>query len=265
MSRTVLAAIDLGPSSARVLYHAAGFARLMSASLKVLHVTGDPGPDDVARVLDFCAQEGPYEIDLMEEDVIVRSGRVSDAIYREAERQKAALVVMGSRGHGGLTRLLLGSSSEAVLQNAATPVLLVPPIDIDIVNIADRATLSCGPVLAAVDLEADTGGQLRLAGDLAAMAGQPWTMMTVAPRSVDEHAAATELRERAHQMTANKPHSLIVRRGRVADEISRCALTEGAGLVVMGLRERAKGRPGAVASSVLATKRAFVLAVPGSR
>jgi nucleotide-binding universal stress UspA family protein len=120
MSRTVLAAIDLGPSSARVLYHAAGFARLMSASLKVLHVTGDPGPDDVARVLDFCAQEGPYEIDLMEEDVIVRSGRVSDAIYREAERQKAALVVMGSRGHGGLTRLLLGSSSEAVLQNAAS-------------------------------------------------------------------------------------------------------------------------------------------------
>ena len=47
----------------------------------------------------------------------------------------------------------------------------------------------------------------------------------------------------------------------VAEEISRCASAEGAGLVVMGLR--ARGQPGVIASAVLKTHRAFVLAVPG--
>ena len=51
-------------------------------------------------------------------------------------------------------------------------------------------------------------------------------------------------------------------RGGVAEEISRCAKTEDAGLVVMGLRQNTEGRPGVIASAVLDTGRAFVLAVP---
>jgi hypothetical protein len=54
-----------------------------------------------------------------------------------------------------------------------------------------------------------------------------------------------------------------VRRGDIPGEISRCALTEGSGLVVMGLRPRPRGTPGTIASAVLKTNRAFVLAVPG--
>lgn len=263
MTGSVLAAIDLGPSSARVLYHAAGFARLLSAPLSVLHVTADRSEDERRRVIDFCVREGPYEIDPSSADIVVRPGIVSDTIHREAARQESVLVVIGARGNGGLAKLLLGSTSEAVLINTAAPVLLVPPIDLDIVNIADRATLTCGPIMAAVDLAEACQQQLQFAANLASIAGQGLLLMTVASRRLDERVAGVILRQRAHDMTVLKPRALIVRKGGVAEEISRCAVREGAGLVVMGLRSRPRGRPGVIASAVLRTKRAFVLAVPG--
>jgi len=259
----VLAAIDLGPSSARVLRHAAGFARLWSLPLRVLHVSADPAAVARERVLDFCRLEGPYEVDLAnEEDVILRAGLVSESIHREAVKQGARLVVMGTRHHGGLAKWLLGSTGEAVLRSAPAPVLIVPPTDLDIVNITDRATLTCGPVLAAIDLAEHNSEQLRVAGDLAGLAGQPLLLMTVSPRAIDDHAAAEMLRERAHGGSAVKPRAMIVRRGNIAEEISRCAVAEQSGLVVMGLRSR--HRPGAIASAVLNTNRAFVLAVPSA-
>ena len=264
MDTSVLAAIDLGPLSRRVLYHASGFARLLSARLRILHVTPEPSDLERQRVIEFCAEFGPSELDVTDADIVVRGGRVSDTIYREAVHDKTALVVLGACGHGGLTRLLLGSTSEAVLRNAPAPVLLVPATDTDIVNISDRAVLNCGPVLSAVDLADVSSESLLLAGRMADLAGQPLLLMTVASGSLTDHAAAVLLRQRASALTnGHKPHAMIVRRGHIAEEISRCALAEGAGLVVMGLRARPRGHPGVIASEVLKSRRAFVLAVPG--
>jgi nucleotide-binding universal stress UspA family protein len=258
----VIAAIDLGPTSARVLHHAGAFAKLWSTRLRVMHVTASPAEGDHQRVMDFCTRSGPYEIDLEEDDVRVRSGLVSDAIHREARGENASLVVMGTHNHGALSTWLLGSTTTVVLQNAASPVLLVPPIDLDIVDIGDTPRLTCGPVLAAVDL-AETGRhQLEMAAAIAAMAHEPLLLMTVAPPRYTDHEAVRMLRERAQHYGCDQPHAVIVRRGHVAEEISRCARKEGAGLVVMGLRAR-NGKPGRIATAVLRTNRAFVLAVPG--
>ena len=195
--------------------------------------------------------------------MVVRAGHVSNAIYREARAENAALIVIGSHTRGAVATWLLGSTAAVVLRNAAWPVLLVPPIDLDIIDIADRTRLTCGPVLAAVDL-AETGNhQLQMAAEIAAMAGEPLLLKTVAPHAMNDHTAATMLRDRAQHFCASAPHAVIVRRGNVAAEISRCAAAERAGLVVMGLRSRAGGRPGTIATAVLKTKRAFVLAVPG--
>jgi nucleotide-binding universal stress UspA family protein len=259
----VVAAIDLGPYSGRVLRHAAGFARLLQSPLKIVHVTSDASPERHRRVADFCQTHAPYELDLDDVEIVVRAGHVSDSLHREAAKGEAELLVLGSRGHGRIARLLLGSSSEALLRSAPAPVLLVPPIDLDIVDIADRVALTSGPILAAVDPGESGRHQLRTAARLAQMAKQPLILMTVAPRKVSDHDAGEMLRERAHRLKL-KPRSLIVRRGDVAEEISRCAVAEDAGLVVMGLRPRGRGQPGAIASAVLKTRRAFVLAVPGS-
>jgi len=264
MSATaVIAAIDLGPSSGRVLYHAAGFARLLGAQLKIVHVSADVSADVHQQVLDYCLQNGPYEADLDERNIVVRGGRVSETIQREAHKEQAALIVMGSRGHGGLAKMLLGSTCEAVLRSATAPVLLVPPTNMDIVNLSDRAALTCGAVLAAVDLTEDCPHQLRMASEMAALSGQPLLLMTVAKARLSDHQAGVMLRQRGHGLEPVKPRAMIVRRGNVVDEISQCALTEGAGLVVMGLRSKPRCQPGVIASGVLKTKRAFVLAVPG--
>jgi nucleotide-binding universal stress UspA family protein len=257
----VIAAVDLGPQTPRVLYHAAGFARLLHLNLKVVHVSQDLSEAAHERLLNACLQQGPYQVDFDPGDVVLRSGRVSEAIAREALREHAALVVVGARGHGAVTTFLLGSTSDALLRAAVTPVLVVPPTDIDIVG--DPVALTCGPVLAAVDLSEHCDEQLRMASLLAQIASQPLMLLTVAKSRTTDHQAGVELRERAHGLEPKRPTAIIVRRGQVADEISRCAATEGAGLVVMGLRNRARCQPGSIATAVMKSGKAFVLAVPG--
>ena len=225
-----------------------------------MHVSSDASAANRRRVFEFCTRAAPYEVDVEERHVVLRTGRVSDVICREAAREQASLIVVGSRGHVGLAKLFLGSSSEAVLRHTSAPVLLVPPNDLDIINIADRPALTSGPILAAVDLADVCERQLLLAGRLAGIGCQPLMLMTAAAARVSDFQATTMLRERARAAGVT-PTATIIRRGDVATEISRCALAEGVGLVVMGLR--ARGRPGAIATAVLKTNRAFVLAVPG--
>ena len=41
--------------------------------------------------------------------------------------QDADMLVLGSRGAGGFTRLMMGSTAEQVVRHAHSPVLIVPP------------------------------------------------------------------------------------------------------------------------------------------
>jgi len=177
-SAVVLAAIDLGPSTERVLYHAVGFARLLDAKLKILNVAADRSKAAHDRLLQCCLRLGPYQEDFDQDQIVIRTGRVSDAIARQARADGAVMIVTGSRSHGVVTRFLLGSTSEAVLRNATTPVLLVPPTGMDIVSVADRIVLRCGPVVAAVDLADDSRDQLRMASRIAQLGRQPLMLMT---------------------------------------------------------------------------------------
>ena len=85
----LIAAVDLGPQTSRVLYHAAGFARLLDLKLKILHVSADASAAAHERVLNLCLRLSPYQADFTVDDVIVRSGQVSEMIAREAQRQQA--------------------------------------------------------------------------------------------------------------------------------------------------------------------------------
>jgi nucleotide-binding universal stress UspA family protein len=60
-------------------------------------------------------------------DTAVTTGMPADVIVQDVERNGTDLVVVGARGLGGFTRLLLGSVSEAVLTHATCPVLVVRP------------------------------------------------------------------------------------------------------------------------------------------
>jgi len=58
--------------------------------------------------------------------VTVATGDAVSKIVEAAEEQKTDLIVMSTRGHRGLTRLLLGSVAEKVVRLAPCPVLTIP-------------------------------------------------------------------------------------------------------------------------------------------
>ena len=55
----------------------------------------------------------------------LRRGRKDEEIVRVGEEIGAGLIVMGSRGLGGIRRALMGSVSDGVMRHAHCPVLVV--------------------------------------------------------------------------------------------------------------------------------------------
>ena len=55
----------------------------------------------------------------------VRLGRPAQEIVNLADKVAAGLIVMGSRGRGGIRRALMGSVSDSVVRHAHCPVLVV--------------------------------------------------------------------------------------------------------------------------------------------
>lgn len=55
----------------------------------------------------------------------VALGKPADIVCDIADREHFDLVVVGSRGHGGITGALIGSVSNKIIQKACAPVLVV--------------------------------------------------------------------------------------------------------------------------------------------
>ena len=58
---------------------------------------------------------------------VLLDGRPASVILDLADQEKAGLIVVGRRGRGEVTELLLGSVSHEVVLHSKRPVLLVPP------------------------------------------------------------------------------------------------------------------------------------------
>jgi nucleotide-binding universal stress UspA family protein len=58
-------------------------------------------------------------------DSILLEGRPSATIVEQAEKTQADLIVMGSRGIGGISGWILGSTSRRVVESCTKPVLVI--------------------------------------------------------------------------------------------------------------------------------------------
>ncbi|MGC9541305.1 universal stress protein [Streptomyces sp. UG1] len=126
--------VDGSPQSARAVDFAFEAAALRGAALRALYVWHPPR----LGVLDEEAtvQEGRR---LLSETVAGRAGaRPEVELHQEVVRghpvevlskasEEALGLVVGTRGHGGFTGMLLGSVSQGVLHHAHCPVVTVPP------------------------------------------------------------------------------------------------------------------------------------------
>ena len=99
-------------------------SRFIPDSLAVLFGGGMRGPGEQARGDVKGALEGFLgAVRSRVRNVRVESGIAGDVIASTAREGQFDLVVMGTHGQGGLTRLVLGSVAESVMRKAEVPVL----------------------------------------------------------------------------------------------------------------------------------------------
>ncbi len=206
---------------------------------------------------------------------VIQGDDEAQAIVDRAHAWQAELVVVGSHGRTGLSRVLLGSVSEQVARRAHCPVLVA------------RGTRRAGPVVVATDLTEASLGALHAAAAEAEARGVGLVAVValdvptdflpygvLAPFGVYEQAPAAddirELREAAAQtlaawLTAAKVTAKpVVVEGRAAPEIVKLCETLGAQLVVCATHGR-KGLDrlamGSVTESILRHADCSVLVV----
>jgi universal stress protein A len=141
----ILVPIDFSPSSRAALEYATFLSGKLGAEMNVLHVWEPPGyvgPDTLALLPVAAGQPGwdqmrsevMREVDLFlgksqprpsKLNVRVEAGEPSDTILGTAKGVGADLIVMGTHGRTGLSRLLIGSVAEAVLRRSTCPVLTI--------------------------------------------------------------------------------------------------------------------------------------------
>ncbi|MGW5740503.1 universal stress protein [Amycolatopsis sp. NPDC003861] len=131
-SRPVVAGIDGSEPSARILAAAMAEAQARKTHLVVVHASADePRPETEPHLDPRAATEAGERLlgeltgkhgGVTVERVVVRGHPRRELIERSATAQ---LVVLGDRGRGGFPGLLLGSTGQALLHNAACPVYLV--------------------------------------------------------------------------------------------------------------------------------------------
>ena len=136
--RSIVAAIDGSPHSARVVSYAADLARRYNATIYLVHahppVPSYLGDEQFWRVAGKEVERGrellkPFAGVLqragLRVEMEVLEGPAPRAILAVAEAREADLIIVGSRGLGAVRGLLLGSVSERVIRLAKCPVLVV--------------------------------------------------------------------------------------------------------------------------------------------
>lgn len=133
----ILHPTDFSPFANRALPLACALARDYGATLILLHVRPMPvavygefgamppqPPELVETVKDRLRQLLPTDFDGHVE-YQVRDGDAAAEIVSLAEQSHCDLIVIGTHGRSGLSRVLMGSVAEMVLRKAPCPVLTV--------------------------------------------------------------------------------------------------------------------------------------------
>ena len=136
---TILCPVDFSDASRKAVQYAREFAVGMGASIHLLNVV-EPRPMAVDITLNYVPLEEDLEKAAAEDlDIILQEFRVAglkaecaiefgnpaDVILEKAAALDVNLLIMGSHGKKGLSRLIMGSVAETVVRKANCPVLIV--------------------------------------------------------------------------------------------------------------------------------------------
>ena len=135
--KNVLVATDFSETSQKALAYGQNLTRAFGGRLHVLHVA-----DVIATTASQFYPDSPGDPEMRAESLALKhlrsfvpdkrarlgvriSGSPGHAIVEYARSIQADVIVVGTHGRSGVSRLLMGSVAEHVVRNAPCPVLVV--------------------------------------------------------------------------------------------------------------------------------------------
>jgi nucleotide-binding universal stress UspA family protein len=277
----ILAATDLSGNATRALRIAAHLAKQLHSRLHVLHAVTPqvyvPGGGALSPVLQEVDIEhaqaklqkyiaGVPEVRTLKHEELVVCDEPTEALAALVETKGIDLVVMGSHGRGGLSKMVLGSHAEAAIRQLHCPVLVVGP----------KCHASHGALKSVVLATGLPVGILRAAQyamTITKAFGATATIVHVLPHT-DRHPDEFEVEKseaimQIMQLVPADPDlakhiHYEVAVGNRAEQILKLAQACNAGVIVMGVREHkilADHAPWATLSEVIRNAHCPVLAV----
>lgn len=145
MYQRILVPVDDSPTSSAALEEAIRLAGLTHARLRLVHVVDEQSFAMAADASAGCSGEYLEDLRAVGNALLVRlqaharraglevdtalydslSGTVHELVVNEACEWPADLIVAGTHGRRGVSRLVLGSSAESIVRLSPVPVLLV--------------------------------------------------------------------------------------------------------------------------------------------
>lgn len=137
--RTILVGVDGSPGGARALAWATARARETEASILVVHVltySTSFRRDLLVETVTTWRRELRSQLQEWVEPArdagvrvqtkLVEDDAAASGLLKVAEEAEADLVVLGAKGHGTLSDLLLGATTYKVSHSARMPVVIIP-------------------------------------------------------------------------------------------------------------------------------------------
>ena len=132
----ILLATDGSEDAALATRAAVDISRKSGSELHLVHIWRDvPSPYAHSFVKRELQRQGQEVLDKQAKRIEgdggkisgthLRQGRISDEVIELARELGAGLLVVGSRGHGQIGRILMGSHSEEIVHRARLPVLVL--------------------------------------------------------------------------------------------------------------------------------------------
>lgn len=244
----ILCAVDLSAASSSVIQWAGLFASAYEARLEIFHAEAFEYPPyflpsqeqalaaDAERRRAAAYKQvtllGAENLESVLPDILVVEGHPVPVILERVANEHPGLVVMGSHGRSGISRMRLGSVAETVVREAGVPALVVRTVR----EKRERATIS--RVLCPVTFAEHARQSLTVASEIAAKFTAQLIVIHAVERE-DENMAA--IRNRLCQwIPKNVRQSCdmveLARRGNAEEEILRMAREHAADLIVIGAR-----------------------------
>jgi nucleotide-binding universal stress UspA family protein len=253
--KRILVATDFSEQATLALRIAARLTKQFHSRLHVLYVASPqayaPGVGTVLPALEAldikAAQERMHEYAIAIPEVrctkyeeMVLSGPAVEAIYEATETKGIDLVVVGSHGRSGLSKVFLGSVAEAAVRGLPCPVLVIGPHCLQpfhrlksILLVTDFSSESTHAAKCSISIARDTGATLTVAHVLPGHM-QKEDLLGIAQW---QHTAE-EMRQLIprNSLLLHQVHFEILT-GIAAEEILALADQKRAGLIVLGTNE----------------------------